>query len=224
MKPKNIFLIRHGQSTGNVDKKLHWTTPDWKITLTDLGKEQAVKAGKEIREVIPLNEKIAVYTSPYKRTIQTTDNLLSNFSKDVIDSVKQDPRLREQEYGNGMNASEHEKIESERVAYGTFFYRIKDGESGGDVFDRCSTFMETLHRDFRDDNFPENVIIVTHGFTLRVFLMRWFHLTVEEFETIRNPKNCQIFKMSLGDSGRYNLETNLEKREKKSLTMETALS
>ncbi|CAE7844733.1 unnamed protein product [Symbiodinium microadriaticum] len=34
------------------------------------------------------------------------------------------------------------------------------------------------------------VIVVTHGLTLRLFLMRWFHFTVEEFEISRNPPNA----------------------------------
>ena len=37
---------------------------------------------------------------------------------------------------------------------------------------------------------PEvNIICVTHGLTLRLFLMRWFQYTVEEFEESWNPEN-----------------------------------
>ena len=54
----------------------------------------------------------------------------------------------------------------------SFYYRIPDGESGADVYDRVSTFLETLYRDFAKPDYPENTIIVTHGMTLRLFFMR----------------------------------------------------
>jgi len=40
-RPKRIFLLRHGQSLGNVDESAYVTTADWRIPLTDLGKDQA---------------------------------------------------------------------------------------------------------------------------------------------------------------------------------------
>lgn len=46
MKPDKIFLVRHGESQGNINKKLYRTVPDWKIELTEKGKEQALKAAK----------------------------------------------------------------------------------------------------------------------------------------------------------------------------------
>lgn len=216
MKPKNIFLVRHGQSEGNVNKEIHWTTPDWKINLTDHGKEQAEHAGEKILKKLS-NESthrplIGFYISPYNRTIQTLEGIKKSFKQEDIGFEYQDPRIREQEYGNGMTSSEAYKIEKERVAYGTFFYRIKDGESGADVYDRCATFLDTLHRDFEKINFPENLVIVTHGFTLRVFLMKWFHYTVQEFENLKNPQNCQIVQLSLKENGKYELITQMEKR------------
>lgn len=39
---------------------------------------------------------------------------------------------------------------------------------------------------------PPNVLIVTHGLTIRCFVMRFMHLTVEQFENLANPKNCDI--------------------------------
>jgi hypothetical protein len=32
-------------------------------------------------------------------------------------------------------------------------------------------------------------VLCTHGLTLRLFLMRWFHWTVAEYERIANPAN-----------------------------------
>jgi hypothetical protein len=43
--------------------------------------------------------------------------------------------------------------------------------------------------------------------------MRWFHWTVEEFENLRNPRNCQVVVMQKKTDGRYELLTELEKRK-----------
>ena len=44
MKPENIFIVRHGESEGNVDKTIYERKPDYAITLTSTGKNQAYLA------------------------------------------------------------------------------------------------------------------------------------------------------------------------------------
>ncbi len=61
----------------------------------------------------------------------------------------------------------------ERADYGHFFYRIPDGESAADAYDRVSGFNESLWRQFGDDDFPSVCVLVTHGLMSRVFLMKW---------------------------------------------------
>eukprot|EP00957_Ditylum_brightwellii_P026054 1969707-Ditylum_brightwellii.AAC.1 len=34
-----------------------------------------------------------------------------------------------------------------------------------------------------------NIVVVTHGLTLRLFLMRWLQISVDEFEEMYNPDN-----------------------------------
>jgi broad specificity phosphatase PhoE len=70
-----------------------------------------------------------------------------------------------------------------------------NGESGADVYDRVTTFLDTMYRDFEKNNYPENTLIVSHGLTIRLFLMRWFHWSVEEYESKHNPKNREIIVM-----------------------------
>ena len=36
---------------------------------------------------------------------------------------------------------------SERVRFSRFFYRFPNGESGADVYDRVSTWLESLYRE-----------------------------------------------------------------------------
>ncbi len=68
-----------------------------------------------------------------------------------------------------------------------------------------------MWRDFRKDDFPDNVGIFSHGLAIRVLLMRWFHWPYEEYEKLRNPKNGAIITMELDSTGRYVLKTHLEK-------------
>lgn len=109
---------------------------------------------------------------------------------------REEPRIREQEWGHFRDLADYDRTVVNRDAYGTFYYRIPEGESGADVYDRVSDFFGTLHRDFGKPDFPENALIVTHGMTLRLFLMRWFHWTVEDFEQLANPGNCQLSNAS----------------------------
>lgn len=205
MKPKKIFLIRHGESKGNVDRMLYETVPDWKVTLTDSGHAQAVEAGKKLRSHIRGGEKLGVYVSPYYRTKETWEGIRTQISDDDLAFIKKDPRIREQEWGNLVSQETKDRIEIERDHYGPFFYRILNGESGADVYDRCTDFLSTIYRDFVKDDFPENILIVTHGFTLRVLLMRWLHWDVEVFDMMRNPKNCEMFEMQKNVHGKFYL-------------------
>jgi broad specificity phosphatase PhoE len=60
----------------------------------------------------------------------------------------EEPRLREQDFGNLQNPSAMAVCQEERERFGSFYYRFPQGESGADVYDRVSGFMETMHRRF----------------------------------------------------------------------------
>nr|DAD18990.1 TPA_asm: hypothetical protein HUJ06_020453 [Nelumbo nucifera] len=100
-----------------------------------------------------------------------------------------------------------------RVLYGRFFYRFPNGESAADVYDRITGFRETLRADIDIGRFQPpgqrnpnmNLVIVSHGLTLRVFLMRWYKWTVEQFEGLNNFSNGGMIVMQTGYGGRYSL-------------------
>ena len=214
MKPKAIFLIRHGESQGNVDKSLYRTVPDWKIPLTPKGHKQSEDVGIKLRELInpeeisTIHHPLQVYCSPWYRTRQTKDGVLKGFNyPDIV--VKEDPRIREQEWGNFQEKKLIKKIRRERHKYGSFFYRMPHGESGADVYDRVTTFIDTLHRDFDKIEFPPYCALISHGLTIRVFIMRWFHWTVEEFERYDTPDNCCLIPMVLQENNKYKLDYTL---------------
>lgn len=208
MRPKRIILMRHGESEGNADKRRLEEEPDYKHRLTELGVDQALAAGEKIRSIVG-DEPVHAYVSPWQRTRQTFAEVRPALN---IVKVYEDPRIREQEWGHLREVEVNVAIQRERIAYGTFYFRIPDGESAADVYDRVSGFLETLHRDFAKADYADNTLIVTHGMTLRIFLMRWFHWSVEEFESLKNPLNCELAVMERQPDGGYALTTELRKR------------
>jgi hypothetical protein len=48
---------------------------------------------------------------------------------------------------------------------------------------------------------------------MRLFLMRWFHWSVEEFESLHNPKNCQIIVLEKQADQHYKLMSELDKKK-----------
>lgn len=62
-----------------------------------------------------------------------------------------------------------------------------------------------MKRVCHDDATDTNLVIVTHGLTSRVFLMKWFKWTVQQFELLNNPGNCEFRVMQLGPTGEYSL-------------------
>lgn len=102
-----------------------------------------------------------------------------------------------------------ERMWQERADYGHFFYRIPDGESAADAYDRVSGFNESLWRQFGDDDFPSVCVLVTHGLMSRVFLMKWYHWSVEYFEDLRNVNHCEFILMNKDERGKYVLDNKL---------------
>lgn len=211
--PKRIILVRHGESQGNLDMSAYTTTPDYKIPLTPLGLEQARAAGDGIYGVVSdaTNWKVHFYVSPYVRTRDTLREIGRAFPKERIIGAREECRVREQDFGNFQVEKRMKAIKETRQRFGRFFFRFPDGESAADVFDRVSSFMESLWRDIdmrrldQGENSETNLVIISHGLTSRVFLMKWFKWTVEQFERLNNFGNCEFRVMQLGPSGDYSL-------------------
>ncbi len=206
-RPRRIVLIRHGESEGNVDEFRYTHTADWKIGLSSKGIQQAKETGVKLREMIGSSAPVFFYISPYKRSRLTFREIQAAFEPSRIRGVREEVRLREQDFGNFQKREEVIKAKEERHRFGRFFYRFPNGESGADVYDRVTGFRDTFLRDMEKGRFTEdtNVVICTHGITLRTFLMRWFGWTVETFEQLYNPDNCEMVIMERCKSGRYAL-------------------
>jgi broad specificity phosphatase PhoE len=167
------------------------------------------------------DDTIRIFTSPYRRTRETTEGILRTLTADDEENgptpfkreqikVYEEPRLREQDFGNFQPCStEMERMWQERADYGHFFYRIPDGESAADAYDRISGFNESMWRQFGDEDFPSVCILVTHGLMTRVFLMKWYHWSVEYFEDLRNIHHCEFIIMEKDERDKYALQTTL---------------
>ncbi|TVY37950.1 Broad-range acid phosphatase [Lachnellula occidentalis] len=219
-KPRMIILIRHAQSEGNKNRDIHQTIPDHRVKLTPEGLTQAYDAGRRLRSLLRADDTLHFFTSPYRRTRETTEGILETLTSDEPSpspfprrsiKVYEEPRLREQDFGNFQPCSnEMERMWQERADYGHFFYRIPNGESAADAYDRVSGFNESLWRQFGEDDCASVCVLVTHGLMSRVFLMKWYHFSVEYFEDLRNVNHCEFLIMrKREDSGKYILENNL---------------
>lgn len=65
----------------------------------------------------------------------------------------------------------------------------------------------------QDASCETNLVIVSHGLTSRVFLMKWFKWTVDQFERLNNFDNCEFRVMQLGPGGEYSLLVHHTKEE-----------
>jgi broad specificity phosphatase PhoE len=181
-----LKLVRHGQSEANTHAVETRLVGDHAVALTQLGWQQARGAGAAIGAEY-LRESL-VYTSPYRRARETLEGILQGSSlAGERPRVYEDPRLREVEHGYD-DVAEQERL---REIHGWFYYRFKGGESPADCFDRTSGFLESLMRQI-DRKCTSRVLIISHGLTIRCFVMRFLHLTVEEFESIANPHNGDV--------------------------------
>ena len=180
------------------------------MKLTKEGNRQALDAGSRLLSLLTPTDTLQIITSPYTRTRETTAGILTSLASHPnvhLTKVYEEPRLREQDFGNFQPCSdEMERMWQERAAYGHFFYRIPHGESAADAYDRVSGFNESLWRQFAEDDFPSVLVLVTHGLMARVFLMKWYHYSVEYFEDLRNIEHCEfvIMKKNQG-TGKYEL-------------------
>ncbi|ODA82135.1 hypothetical protein RJ55_00641 [Drechmeria coniospora] len=200
-------------------REIHQSIPDHRVKLTQDGWGQAREAGRRLRKLLRPDDTLHFFTSPYRRTRETTEGILATLTSDEPKpspfrrsniKVYEEPRLREQDFGNFQPCSaEMERMWQERADYGHFFYRIPNGESAADAYDRVSGFNESLWRQFGEDDFASVCVLVTHGLMSRVFLMKWYHFTVEYFEDLRNVDHCEFLIMRKQENGKYLLENNL---------------
>jgi len=209
------LLIRHGESEANVNPELYSTVADHAVRLSSQGEQQAREAGRQVKQYFEANYKLnpdwkcRIWTSTYKRARQTAE-FIKEAAGDWVTDIKENMFLVEQQFGlfegvDWANGSVDDLFPQELAHYnkcatfgGRFWARVPMGESR---FDVCRRVYHTI-QPIREDGI-EHVIIVSHGVTLRAFVMCFFNKTPEWFEEEPNPTNCSIKLISKSNEEKY---------------------
>lgn len=194
--PRNLVLVRHGESEGNIAGKRskagdhsHYT-PEFRLRhsstwrLTDLGIRQAQAAGKWLRENLTFTFG-RQYTSEYNRAMETA-YYLERSGKWYVDF-----NLRERDRGVLDVLPHDEQLtkypdEAVRRDIDSFFWTPLGGESMAMLCLRQYRVMDTFHRECSNDN----VLSVNHGEVIwsdRVLLERMTQRRYHELDTSDDP-------------------------------------
>lgn len=162
--PIRIFLVRHGLSEANMDKRVNARKPDHAIELSDEGRRQAVKAGYELAKAVlgdasGQRRRLRLLVSPYLRTRQTADGLEEGLrAASLVFDRREVSELREISFGlyDGLSDDElAEQMPREHAHYekhvrfeGEYFAPMPMGESRIQVGDRVKAgVFGTILRD-----------------------------------------------------------------------------
>jgi broad specificity phosphatase PhoE len=198
---RRILLVRHGQSEGNVEELKYKNPGDPLVELTNQGWQQAYDAGKFLRWYYRNNPSAmtqgpAIWSSTFMRTRQTTQAVLKGLQWEDR-PVREDLRLVEQSYGSTCWSVEEEHAKATQAlseeVYRTnrFLTPLPNGESLMNQFMRVDSFLNTLHRK-EAQNAEDDVLIISHGATMKNFLMRWFHIPDYQWKQLDTPHNCDV--------------------------------
>lgn len=181
----NLIIIRHAESTANVNTNVYFSTPDSAIPLSPKGEEQA----GQLAEVLAKESVDAIWCSPYTRTRATLEPYLRTNKVEYRESVL----LREQEWPDLRSAKEREILLFRRDRSNNgFFFKDTGYESYAQVADRAETFLARLTQ----SHDPEaTVVIMSHEVTIRMLLMVLDNKSYEESKVHVN--NCEIIRRTL---------------------------
>jgi ribonuclease H / adenosylcobalamin/alpha-ribazole phosphatase len=215
--PSILWVVRHGQSAGNVARdaadaagahRIALSGRDVDVPLSSLGREQATALGRWFsrREVRP----DVMLASPYVRA-QETARLFRDAGGCAPDErICVDERLREKEFGilDGLTTAGIQALVPEQARFrsllGKFYHRAPGGESWCDVILRLRSLLDTvsLHYGGRP------VMIVAHQVVVLCLRYILENLTEEEIlaiDKLGDVSNCGVteyrFDPSAGKDG-----------------------
>ncbi|KQY24824.1 phosphoglycerate mutase [Cellulomonas sp. Root485] len=156
---RELVLVRHGESVGNVAaaeaeraglELIDLETRDADTPLSDLGAEQAAALGTWLGTQAGDDAPDVVWSSPYVRALQTAEIALQEAGSAM--DLRQDERLRDRELGildlltrTGV-AARYPDEDARRHHLGKFYYRPPGGESWADLALRVRSFLGDLDR------------------------------------------------------------------------------
>jgi 2,3-bisphosphoglycerate-dependent phosphoglycerate mutase len=222
--PQRLWIVRHGQSAGNVARDLAHDSGvthidiaerDVDVPLSLLGERQACALGDWFAKLPEQERPEVVLSSPYLRALRTADIVreCGGFSPEAQRPVP-DERLREKEFGildrlttAGVVAVHPEQAEFRRLL-GKFYHRPPGGESWCDVILRLRTALDTLSL----HHAGRRVLIVSHQVVvlcLRYLLEEMTEADILAVDRAGDVANCAVTEYRLdpaaGPNGRMKL-------------------
>ncbi|MFN9471230.1 histidine phosphatase family protein [Acidovorax sp.] len=170
--PHTLWVVRHGQSAGNVARDaaesaglevidLAWRDID--VPLSDLGEQQSVALGEWFGRQPSTEQPEVVLCSPYLRALQTARLIVEHSGLSGV-AIRLDERLREKEFGIldrltkfGIQ-QQHPQLNEQRMHVGKFYFRPPGGESWCDVILRLRSLQEMITREYAG----KRVLVVAH--------------------------------------------------------------
>jgi broad specificity phosphatase PhoE len=172
---KYLWLIRHGESTGNLERRIQgWTD----YPLTELGFQQAELLAQRLAHERYIVELIA---SPLRRAAETAEVI----SQTLALPVQFDDRLKEYNFGvlNGLTRAEiTTRFPHIPAAWkANEFWEPLPAEEGDPPFEaRVHSAMEEIINHMREET---AVVIVTHAGVLNACLRAWLGIVEKGWRT-----------------------------------------
>ncbi|MFN2319047.1 MAG: histidine phosphatase family protein, partial [Dermatophilaceae bacterium] len=178
MTVRELILVRHGQSEGNVaaeaanrDRLHEIDAParDPDVVLSETGRKQATALGQWLSELPEDERPGVVWSSPYRRARETAEIALEVCGAHL--DMRVDERLRDRDMGitdmlTAAGIREKYPEESDRRGWiGKFYYRPPGGESWADVALRVRAVLTDLANVERE----ERVLVSAHDVVLMLF-------------------------------------------------------
>lgn len=205
--PRTLWIVRHGQSAGNVARDaaeaagLHMidiADRDIDVPLSGLGQEQSRALGHWFGDLPPARRPEVVLCSPYVRARETARLLMDAAGLDPKSvRVRMDERLREKEFGildrltvHGIR-EKYPDLSAQRGHVGKFYFRPPGGESWCDVILRLRSFWEMVAR----EHSGQRVLVVAHQVTvncMRYLLENLDEAQVLEMDRRGDVPNCAV--------------------------------
>ncbi len=203
--PAALWLVRHGQSAGNVARdaaeaggapEILLSTRDMDVPLSQLGEEQAQALGRWIGEQPERERPNVVLASTYLRAQCTARIALESAGLGAV-PIGVDERLREREFGV-LDRLTRRGIEERypdqarlRLSLGKFYHRPPGGESWCDVILRLRSVIDTLTR----QHHGQRVMVVAHQVVVLCFRYLLEGLSEEQLLVIDQTQdlaNCGL--------------------------------
>lgn len=205
--PQTLWIVRHGQSAGNVARDaaeaaglpvIDIEHRDIDTPLSELGRTQSAALGQWFGAMPEDERPEVILCSPYVRARQTTQLLLHAAGIERNSArVRMDERLREKEFGILDRLTVHgirqkfPELSTQRSHVGKFYFRPPGGESWCDVILRLRSLVEMTTR----EHGGQRVLVVAHQ--VIVNCMRYLLESMDEAEILAIDKladvpNCSV--------------------------------